>query len=215
MRTVVWSVLLATAVWTGTRSAQAEGGNTCCCFCGKKVCVLEVSKAKEDVTCFDVEAKEICIPGIRFPWDKCGTRRCGSVRKICVLKEEKGEKTVCKYDWSIKTICTTCCRRHGLKHGGRHAEVHRDQRVPFEYYAADLEQQLGGSPRESSGQLRQGPPGYATATAMPISTAPVPITPISAAPISTAPGADDSSSRNPVALPAAGVAQAPAIRLRL
>lgn len=116
----------------------SAGCGTCCCVCGKKVCTLEVSKEKESVTRYDVESKEICIPGIKFPWS-C-KRNCGGVRNVCVLKEVKEDKTVCKYDWSIKTICTTCCRRNGLKH--HHAsinkpEVNRDERIAFEFYAAD------------------------------------------------------------------------------
>lgn len=120
-------------------SITAFAGHRSCCMCGKKVCVLEVSEETEDVTGFEVKAKEICIPGIKLPWDKCGTRRCGGVRSVCVLSEVKEEKTVCKYDWSIKTICTQCCKHHRLKHGRHHADVNRDEKIPFEYYVADLE----------------------------------------------------------------------------
>ncbi|RMF39950.1 MAG: hypothetical protein D6753_12640 [Planctomycetota bacterium] len=116
--------------------AWAQHGSQTCCMCGKKVCVLSVKQEKEEVTCFDVEAKEICIPGIKLPWE-C-KRRCGGVRTVCVLKEVSQERTVCHYDWSIRVICTSCCRRHGLKHGPNCAEVQRDQRVPFEYYTAEL-----------------------------------------------------------------------------
>lgn len=119
-------------------SLQAAGGKASCCMCGKKVCVLKVSEEEAEVTYFEVESKEICIPGIKLPWE-C-KRRCGGVRKVCVLKEEKREETVCKYDWSIKTICTTCCQKHGLKRGSHCAQVNRDQRVPFEYYTADLDE---------------------------------------------------------------------------
>ncbi|MEZ6137268.1 MAG: hypothetical protein R3C53_20455 [Pirellulaceae bacterium] len=119
-------------------AALAECGQRCCCMCGKKVCVLKVSEEKEDVIGFEVESKEICIPGIKFPWN-C-KRNCGGVRHVCVLKEEKKEKTVCKYDWSIKTVCTTCCRRHGLKHHQASInlpQVNHDERLSFEFYAAD------------------------------------------------------------------------------
>ncbi|MCA9194056.1 MAG: hypothetical protein KDB03_19930 [Planctomycetales bacterium] len=111
----------------------------CCCMCGKKVCHLEVSTEKEEVRGFDVESKEICIPGICLPWNKCGGRVFGGTRKVCVLKDDKKEKTVCKYDWSIKTICSACCQQHGLCHSHRLAETNQDTRVPFEYYVADPE----------------------------------------------------------------------------
>lgn len=133
-------MVLAVGLWSG--AAQAFGEQPCCCLCGQQVCVLEVSTGKEDVVRFDVESKDICIPGIRFPWDKCGTRHCGGVRKVCVLKEVSQEKTVCEYDWSVKTICTGCCRKHGLKHHSANAsqpQLNQDQRVPFAYYSADAE----------------------------------------------------------------------------
>jgi hypothetical protein len=117
-----------------------------CCFCGKKVCVLEVSQETEDVVGFKVEPKEICIPGIRLPWDPCGTRRCGGVRNVCVLSEVTEEKSVCKYEWSIKTICTKCCKRHGLKHSHHQAQLQTDERVPFEYYTAPLAEQADEQP---------------------------------------------------------------------
>lgn len=131
-------IALAAVVFAMTMSSlQADCGNRSCCLCGKKVCVLKVTEEEEDVTYFDVEAKEICIPGIKLPWE-C-KRRCGGVRKVCVLKEEKRSETVCKYDWSIKVICTSCCKRHGLQHGTNCAKVQKDEQVPFEYYTADLD----------------------------------------------------------------------------
>ncbi|QDV27008.1 hypothetical protein [Aureliella helgolandensis] len=137
---------IALLLASSTMASAWAGGHRCCCVCGKQVCVLEVSQAQEDVAAFEVKSKEICIPGIKFPWDKCGPRRGGEVRRVCVLEEVKKEITVCKYDWSIKTICTTCCTHHGLRHG-HHAQVQQDQRVPFEYYTADLEtpETLGGT----------------------------------------------------------------------
>lgn len=122
---------------SSTSMAAAQCASQCCELCGKKVCHLEVSKEKESVTCFDVKAKDICIPGIKLPWE-C-KRRCGGVRTICVLNTVKGEKTVCKYDWSVKAICTTCCKKHGLKCGTKSCDVCSDKRVPFDYYAVQQE----------------------------------------------------------------------------
>ncbi|HBE68270.1 MAG TPA: hypothetical protein DDW52_09000, partial [Planctomycetaceae bacterium] len=125
-------VFVATTLIMSTFSS-AQCTDRCCQLCGKKVCSLEVSEGTEDVTCYDVEAKDICIPGIKLPWE-C-KRRCGGVRTICVLKPVKKEKKVCEYDWSIKCICTTCCKQHGLKHSKRSCDVCQDERVPFDYYA--------------------------------------------------------------------------------
>ncbi len=149
MKNLQLSSLLILVTCMLMHSAYAQCAHQSCCVCGKKVCVLKVSKEEESVTRFDVESKEVCIPGIKLPWS-C-TRHCGGVRNVCVLKEVKQEKTVCKYDWSIRTICTTCCRRHGLKH--HHSSINKpvvnqDKRLAFEYYAADAvqEQELLASP---------------------------------------------------------------------
>ncbi|GAB5404264.1 MAG: hypothetical protein Aurels2KO_24950 [Aureliella sp.] len=114
--------------------AAAQCANRCCALCGKKVCHLEVSTETESVSGFEVKPKDICIPGIKLPWE-C-KRRCGGVRTICVLEGAKKDKTICKYDWSVKTICTTCCSKHGLRRGAKSCDVCSDERVPFDYYAA-------------------------------------------------------------------------------
>ena len=131
---------------------RADCGERSCCLCGKKVCTLNVKKEKEQVTRFEVEAKEICIPAIRLPWQKCGPRRCGKTRTVCVLKEIKKDKTVCRYDWSVKTICTTCCQRRGLRHSTECAQVQRDERIPFEYYTAP---QVVDVPKQGHSAVRQ------------------------------------------------------------
>lgn len=127
-------VLAVALLMSVASTAAAQCANRCCELCGKKVCHLEVSTEKESVSGFDVKPKDICIPGIKLPWE-C-KRRCAGVRTICVLESAKTEKTVCKYDWSVKTICTTCCSKHGLRRGAKSCDVCSDARVPFDYYAA-------------------------------------------------------------------------------
>lgn len=162
MRIPKLSVFAAATIALLASALPAAGGDASCCMCGKKVCVLEVSQEEAEVTYFEVESKEICIPGIKLPWS-C-KRRCGGVRKVCVLKEEKREETVCKYDWSIKTICTTCCQKHGLKTGAHCAQVNRDERVPFEYYTADLD---GTAVRIASVQAEEKTPAVREVTKRP------------------------------------------------
>ncbi|XZE54643.1 hypothetical protein SH139x_000618 [Planctomycetaceae bacterium SH139] len=86
-----------------------------CHYCGVKTCRLKVEKKQEDVPCFTVECKDICIPPVTFPWE-CRPSRPGKVRTINVLKSETYEKTVCKYSWEVVTICPTC--RGGLERAG-------------------------------------------------------------------------------------------------
>ena len=82
--------------------------------CGKcnGTCYLKVEKGTKEKTCFKVEAKQICIPRVRFPWqakDECdgcdsdGTSnaRCGRVKTVLVLKKHKYECPDCKYTWEI------------------------------------------------------------------------------------------------------------------
>lgn len=75
----------------------------------KKVCtgLPEVEKVKG--TEFDVECKDICIPRVRFPWEKdCCQPRCGRVRTVKVLKTVETEKEECAYKWDIHTILAPC-----------------------------------------------------------------------------------------------------------
>jgi hypothetical protein len=98
-----------------------------CCRCGKKICVLSVSREQKEVTCFEVECQEICIPGIKLPWDKCGPRRWGGVKTIRVLTEESQDTEVCQYDWSLKTVCSSCSQQHDCQQGQQQVSKLADQ----------------------------------------------------------------------------------------
>ena len=85
--------------------------------CGKcnGTCYLKVEQSTKEKSCFKVEAKQICIPRVRFPWqtkDKCNrcdacdsgqccSTQCGRVKTILVLKKHKYECPACKYSWEI------------------------------------------------------------------------------------------------------------------
>lgn len=61
--------------------------------------------------CFDVECEYICIPGIKFPWQRCcEPPSCGRVRCVHRLtshEHERGAKTV--WDWEITRCGDTDC----------------------------------------------------------------------------------------------------------
>lgn len=85
-----------------------------CKMCGKKVCFQEMEKVKVKKTVFDVECKEVCIPGIRFPslfgkkkCDDC-TPHCGRVRKVRVLVVKEVEEEVCRCKWNIVDCPQPC-----------------------------------------------------------------------------------------------------------
>jgi hypothetical protein len=80
-------------------------------------CVFSAEKAKETKSCYDVECKEICIPRIVFPWQKCGCGKggkgCGDGKSGCcshhngaksksvrVLVKYEYECSVCAYKWN-------------------------------------------------------------------------------------------------------------------
>ena len=80
-------------------------------------CVFSAEKAKETKNCYEVECKEICIPRIVFPWQKCGcgkgSKGCGDGKGSCcghnngartksvrVLVKYAYECSVCAYKWN-------------------------------------------------------------------------------------------------------------------
>lgn len=77
-----------------------------CCLT-PKICSLKVECKPREKVCYDYECKQICIPKIRFPWQKCCEQpRCGEVRVVKVFKKheyEYGLKKVCT--WELKDAC--------------------------------------------------------------------------------------------------------------
>ncbi len=98
------------------------GCSACCPECNH-CCRLEAEMVDEDIPCFDVESKLICIPRVVFPWqkkkclscDSCDGRGCTNcvhngarVRRICVLKTDKIKCPKCKYTWTPERTCNGC-----------------------------------------------------------------------------------------------------------
>ncbi len=75
-----------------------------CC----KTCVGLPERVKIEKECWEVECKEICIPQITFPWEKCcAAPRCGKVISVKTLKRHQYECEGCGYKWSWDK--TPCC----------------------------------------------------------------------------------------------------------
>lgn len=103
IRTIIALGILASFTLT------ALAGDCCCPQCGCKVCTVEPTKTKEKKHCFNVECKEICIPGIRLPWQCCDAPpNCGKVRTVKVLVKKEYECEKCGWKWSVKTVGTSC-----------------------------------------------------------------------------------------------------------
>ena len=73
-----------------------------CPECGHKIChpVPTVTKVKKH--CFEVQCKDICIPGIKGPHRPCCEEPpCGRVRTVKVLKKVEFECEQCGYKWDV------------------------------------------------------------------------------------------------------------------
>ena len=95
-----------------TNSSGKKKGGHCGVFCPHcgEACYPTVTKGKEKKHYFEVEAKTICIPKVRFPWqtgangkaggkDRCPTQNCGRTKTVHVLVKHEYECSVCEYSW--------------------------------------------------------------------------------------------------------------------
>lgn len=82
--------------------------NSCCESQGCKSCRLHVETLKVKKSCFYVECKEICIPPVRFPWQKCCELKCGKVKTVRVLKKHDYTCEKCGYKWTVDDLCGAC-----------------------------------------------------------------------------------------------------------
>ena len=76
-------------------------------------CELHVEPGTEERSCYQVDYKTICIPAIRFPWQKCGPVRCGRAKTIKVLKKHKYKCPTCHHEWKVvepQPVCDLGCR---------------------------------------------------------------------------------------------------------
>jgi hypothetical protein len=110
--------LVAVAVTANTAAAlageachQAKRSQCSCCpKCGE-ACYPTVSVGKEKRHCWEVDTKTICIPRVRFPWEKdcgdkgcckteCAQPKCGRTKCVNVLLKRTYECDICKYRWN-------------------------------------------------------------------------------------------------------------------
>lgn len=89
------------SVWAGDRTCNS------CPKCQYKVCEPSPEVKQEKKTTYDFECKEICIPGIRWPWQPCCEPSCGKVRTVKVLKKYEQVCEKCGTKWTV-TDCGPC-----------------------------------------------------------------------------------------------------------
>ncbi len=91
-----------------------------CPHCSKP-CSPTVSKDMETKHCWCVETKTICIPKVRFPWERhqdcceskngCPPPKCGRTKCVRVLVKKEYECPVCKYKFDVEKDAN--CAAHG------------------------------------------------------------------------------------------------------
>lgn len=117
-------VLLAVTVsFSGSTQSSAETGTPCCdkangacgscnscnsCSHGCKTCRLYVETLKQKKHCYFFECKDICIPPVRFPWQKCCELKCGKIKTVRVLKKHNYTCEKCGYKWTVEDLCGSC-----------------------------------------------------------------------------------------------------------
>lgn len=100
------SLLVACASLTLT--ALAGDGCNSCPKCNNKVCQPSPEMKKEKKVAYNFDCKDICIPGIRWPWQPCCDEpNCGKVRTVKVLKKFEYECEHCGTKWSVVN-CGPC-----------------------------------------------------------------------------------------------------------
>lgn len=113
---VLVATISGTPVFAGDSGCEGKHGGcnrsrAFCPHCGD-ACYPTVTKGKETKTCWNVEEKAICIPKVRFPWEKsccdkgcgkdgCIPPKCGSTKYVNVLMKHEYECSTCKYSWDV------------------------------------------------------------------------------------------------------------------
>jgi hypothetical protein len=129
MRRIGLTAIVIMAVFTSDSAcdecAQSCCDSNACCDDDCSECTLTVECGKKAKECFDVECKTICIPPVRFPWQKkpgcdscgggCADSRCligccasGCVAKskvVRVVKKFEYECPALKYIWKPASKC--------------------------------------------------------------------------------------------------------------
>jgi hypothetical protein len=105
--------LVLTCIVASVGMAERLPKNTVC----DKICVPTVTPGKQTKTCYEVDYKEICVPGFRLPWSKSCEPVCGHVVRVKVLKQREYECPKCDVRWNLEQApCAYGCQpscQHG------------------------------------------------------------------------------------------------------
>ncbi len=95
----------ATGCASGCGGGCAGGlrGRLCqrCPQCNEEVCVLKCEQGTQDVSCYEIDYKTVCIPKVNPPWRRNCQPQCAEARSVKVLKKKSVECPACKYSWEV------------------------------------------------------------------------------------------------------------------
>ena len=84
------------------RSCDNNCGCVQCPSCEDQICRLELDQSKVKKTCFKVEQKPICIPPVRFPWQRDCPPGISKTKLVKVLSKHTYECPNCTYKWVLQ-----------------------------------------------------------------------------------------------------------------
>lgn len=87
---------------SGCSSCQSGCSPVACPSCDEEICRLELDKSEVTKTCFQVEQVPVCIPPVRFPWQKCCPPGTSKTRLVTKLKVKKYKCPNCAYKWKVE-----------------------------------------------------------------------------------------------------------------
>lgn len=79
-----------------------QGGCSQPTKCEGDTCKLELDNSKVKKSCYKTEQKSVCVPPVRFPWQKCCPPGKSKTRLVTVLKKHSYECENCAYKWSVQ-----------------------------------------------------------------------------------------------------------------
>ena len=130
MRTLACALAATACLAMAGAAVAGDGGGgpgrcdkaTCCACCGctapcKKVCRVVCQMKEVEVTCWEVECEEFCVPLPRLCGRKAGAcerdcvapPKCGKVRCRKKLVKKKVTRKVPVYKCVVEHVCGKCC----------------------------------------------------------------------------------------------------------
>lgn len=98
---------------------QLQTGVLVRCPSCNHTCKPEYITKKVKKTTYEVECKQICIPAVTFPWQKCCEPRCGKVITVKKLKKVSYQCERCGCKWKIEPCGCDSCTSKGPVHAAK------------------------------------------------------------------------------------------------